>query len=119
PSPETYGELDGILGVDPAYGMQVTWIEPEQKPRALNLGYQVIDCSSVIATHLNKIVREHLPDIFKHDDVEHLMQRLAVQAPKLAESLKAQLSHTLQHKVYRQDRKSTRLNSSHVKISYA
>ncbi len=102
PSPETYGELDGILGVDPAYGMQVTWIEPEQKPRALNLGYQVIDCSSVIATHLNKIVREHLPDIFKHDDVEQLMQRLAVQAPKLAESLKAQLSHTLQHKVYRQ-----------------
>lgn len=102
PSAETYGELDGVIGIDPAYGMQVVWIDPEHKPRALNLGYQVIDCSSVIATHLNKIVREHLPDIFKHDDVEHLMQRLATQAPKLAESLKTQLNHTLQHKVYRQ-----------------
>ncbi|MCY1279264.1 Flagellar biosynthesis protein FlhA [compost metagenome] len=102
PSPELYGEIDGILGVDPAYRMQVVWILPADKPRALNLGYQVIDCASVIATHLNKVVREHLPDIFKHDDVDHLLQRLAVQAPKLAEHLKAQLSFSQQHRVYRQ-----------------
>ncbi|CAD5110200.1 flagellar biosynthesis protein FlhA [Zestomonas carbonaria] len=102
PSPELYGEIDGILGVDPAYRMQVVWIQPADKARALNLGYQVIDCASVIATHLNKVVREHLPDIFKHDDVDHLMQRLAVQAPKLADHLKGQLSYSQQHRVYRQ-----------------
>ncbi|MCF7200593.1 flagellar biosynthesis protein FlhA [Pseudomonas oligotrophica] len=102
PSPELYGEIDGILGTDPAYRMQVVWIQPGDKSRALNLGYQVIDCASVIATHLNKVVREHLPDLFKHDDVEHLMQRLALQAPRLAESLKGALSHTQQLRVYRQ-----------------
>jgi len=102
PSPEVYGELDGILDTDPAYQMQVVWIEPEDKPKALNLGYQVIDCASVIATHLNKVIREHLPELFQHDDVEQLMQRLALQAPKLAENLKAQLSYSLQHRVYRQ-----------------
>ncbi|WP_152219188.1 flagellar biosynthesis protein FlhA [Pseudomonas sp. SCB32] len=102
PSPELYGEIDGILGVDPAYRMQVVWILPADKSRALNLGYQVIDCASVVATHLNKVVREHLPDIFKHDDVEHLMQRLTLQAPKLAESLKAQLTYSQQHRVFRQ-----------------
>ncbi|SEM63439.1 flagellar biosynthesis protein FlhA [Pseudomonas sp. ok272] len=102
PSPELYGEIDGILGTDPAYRMPVVWIVPGDKSRALNLGYQVIDCASVLATHLNKVVRNNLPDIFKHDDVEHLMQRLALQAPKLAESLKAQLSFTQQHRVYRQ-----------------
>src|SRR5690606_20110487 len=101
-SPDLHGEIDGILGVDPAYRMQVVWIQPEDKARALNLGYQVIDCASVIATHLNKVIREHLPDVFKHDDVDHLMQRLQVQAPKLAESLKNQLSYTQQHRVYRQ-----------------
>ena len=102
PSPELYGEIDGILGTDPAYRMQVVWIQPGDKSRALNLGYQVIDCASVIATHLNKVIREHLPDLFKHDDVEHLMQRLTVQAPKLAESLKSALSYTQQMRVYRQ-----------------
>ncbi|HEY0891968.1 MAG TPA: FHIPEP family type III secretion protein, partial [Cellvibrio sp.] len=61
PSPELYGEIDGILGTDPAYRMPVVWILPGEKSRALNLGYQVIDCASVIATHVNKVVRAHLP----------------------------------------------------------
>ena len=102
PSPELYGEVDGILGTDPAYRMPVVWILPSEKSRALNLGYQVIDCASVIATHLNKVIRAHLPDIFKHDDVDHLLQRLTHQAPKLADALKNQLSLTQQHRVYRQ-----------------
>ena len=102
PSPQTYGEIDGILGNDPAYRMQVVWIEPANKSKALNLGYQVIDCASVVATHMNKIIREHLAEIFKHDDVDQLMQRLTVQSPKLAENLKGALSYTQQHRVYRQ-----------------
>jgi flagellar biosynthesis protein FlhA len=102
PSPELYGEVDGILGTDPAYRMPVVWILPSEKPRALNLGYQVIDCASVIATHVNKVIRAQLPDIFKHDDVDHLLQRLTQLAPKLADALKNQLSLTQQHRVYRQ-----------------
>lgn len=91
PSPELYGEIDGILATDPAYRMQVVWIEPTNKSRALNLGYQVIDCASVIATHLNKVIRQNLPDLLRLDDVELLLQRLALEAPKLAETLRAQL----------------------------
>jgi flagellar biosynthesis protein FlhA len=102
PSPELYGEVDGILGIDPAYRMPVVWIVPTDKARALNLGYQVIDCSSVVATHLNKVIRANLPDILKHEDVDQLMQRLALQSPKLAETLKGQLSLTQQHRIYRQ-----------------
>ncbi|MHC8306812.1 flagellar biosynthesis protein FlhA [Pseudomonas sp. PB3P13] len=102
PSADLYGEVDGILGIDPAYRMPVVWILPTDKSRALNLGYQVIDCAGVIATHLNKVIRDNLADIFKHDDVDSLMKRLIEQAPKLAESLKAQLTYTQQHRVYRQ-----------------
>ena len=102
PSADLYGEVDGILGVDPAYRMPVVWILPADKSRALNLGYQVVDCAGVIATHLNKIIRDNLADLFNHDDVDRLMQRLAEQAPKLAESLKSQLTYTQQHRVYRQ-----------------
>lgn len=102
PSADLYGEVDGILGVDPAYRMPVVWILPADKSRALNLGYQVVDCAGVIATHLNKIIRDNLADLFQHDDVDSLMQRLTEQAPKLAESLKSQLTYTQQHRVYRQ-----------------
>ncbi|GGY04532.1 flagellar biosynthesis protein FlhA [Paludibacterium paludis] len=101
PSPEVYGGLDGILGTDPAYGMPVTWILPEDKAHALSLGYQVVDCASVLATHINKVIRDYLPELFRHDDVLALNQRLAALAPKLAENLETALNPAQQLKVYR------------------
>ncbi|EJE7995160.1 flagellar biosynthesis protein FlhA [Escherichia coli] len=101
PSSETYGEIDGVLGNDPAYGMPVTWIQPAQKAKALNLGYQVIDSASVIATHVNKIVRSYIPDLFNYDDITQLHNRLASMAPRLAEDLSAVLNYSQLLKVYR------------------
>jgi flagellar biosynthesis protein FlhA len=101
PTPEQYGEIDGVLDTDPAYGMAVTWILPEQKAKALNLGYQVVDCASVVATHVNKVVRENLPELFNYDDITQLHQRLANVAPKLSEDVNAAVNFSLQLKVYR------------------
>ncbi|WP_312742666.1 flagellar biosynthesis protein FlhA [Cedecea neteri] len=102
PGSELYGEIDGVLDIDPAYGMAIVWIDPDQKARALNLGYQVVDCASVVATHVNKVARQHLPDLFNYDDITHLHARLALQAPKLAEDLNTALNFSQLLKVYRQ-----------------
>ncbi len=101
PTAEQYGEIDGILDTDPAYGLAVTWITPEMKPSALNLGYQVVDCASVIATHIHKISREHLTDLFNYEDISLLNQRLAGIAPKLADDLNTAMNYSQQLKVYR------------------
>ena len=101
PSSETYGEIDGILGNDPAYGMPVTWIQASQKAKALNMGYQVIDSASVIATHVNKVVRSYIPDLFNYDDITQLHNRLSSMAPRLAEDLSAALNYSQLLKVYR------------------
>lgn len=102
PGAELYGEIDGVLDTDPAYGMAIVWIDPEQKANALNLGYQVVDCASVVATHVNKVAREHLPELFNYDDITHLHARLAQQAPKLAEDLSNALNFSLLLRIYRQ-----------------
>ncbi|WEM42975.1 flagellar biosynthesis protein FlhA [Photobacterium sp. DA100] len=99
---EVYGQLDGVLGKDPAYNLDAVWIEPANKPQALNQGYSVVDGATVIATHLSKIVKEHLAELFCHDDVEHLMERLGSTAPKLMEALTNQLNHQQQMRVFRQ-----------------
>jgi flagellar biosynthesis protein FlhA len=101
PSPNLYGQIDGIPGVEPAYGMPVVWIEPGDKAQALGLGYQVIETPSAIATHLSKLIREYLPELFRHDDVAALMERLGALAPKLASSLDKSLSHTQLLRVFR------------------
>jgi flagellar biosynthesis protein FlhA len=101
PSPNVYGELDGIPGIEPAYGMAVTWIDPAQKAHALGLGYQVVEVPSAIATHCSKVVREYLHELFRHEDVPALMERLTALSPKLAASLDKALTHTQLLRVFR------------------
>jgi flagellar biosynthesis protein FlhA len=101
PSPNVYGELDGIPGIEPAYGMAVTWIDPAHKAHALGLGYQVVEVPSAIATHCSKVVREYLHELFRHEDVPALMERLAALSPKLAGALDKALTHTQLLRVFR------------------
>jgi len=101
PSPNVYGQIDGIPGVEPAYGMPVTWIEPKDKAHALGLGYQVVEAPSAIATHVSKLIREYLPELFRHEDVAALMERLTALSPKLAGSLDKALTHTQLLRVFR------------------
>ncbi|AKJ30378.1 flagellar biosynthesis protein FlhA [Caldimonas brevitalea] len=101
PSPQVWGQLDGIPGIEPAYGMPVTWIDPQDKAHALGLGYQVVEAPSVIATHLSKLVRDHLPELLRHEDVPALLERLAAQAPKLSAALEKVLTHSQLLKVFR------------------
>lgn len=99
---ETYGEIDGIIGSDPAYQLPAVWIEATDKAKALNMGYQVVDDATVIGTHISKVMKTHLSELFTLDDVEEMNQRLAIQAPKLAEALSTTLTHSQQLKVFRQ-----------------
>ncbi|MGW8392907.1 flagellar biosynthesis protein FlhA [Pseudoduganella sp. HUAS MS19] len=101
PSPNVYGQIDGIPGVEPAYGMPVTWIEAKDKAHALGLGYQVVEAPSAIATHVSKLIREYLPELFRHEDVAALMERLTALSPKLAGSLDKALTHTQLLRVFR------------------
>ncbi|MGF6275550.1 flagellar biosynthesis protein FlhA [Massilia sp. UYP11] len=101
PSPSVYGELDGIPGIEPAYGMAITWIEPGQKAHALGLGYQVVEVPSAIATHVSKVVREYLHELFRHEDVPAILERLTALSPKLAAALEKSLTHTQLLRVFR------------------
>ena len=101
PSPDVYGDVDGTPEVDPAYGMLVTWIKPEDKPHALGLGYQVVESAAVISTHVAKALRDHLPELFRHDDVAALLQRLEAIAPKLSDALDKAMTQNQMRKVLR------------------
>ena len=101
PSPQVYGDVDGIPGVDPAYGLPVVWITPEDKAHALGMGYQVVDRPSVIATHLAKLIQDNMPELLRHEDVSALMERLAAQAPKLVAALEKALTHSQMLKIFR------------------
>jgi len=100
-SPNVYGELDGIPGIEPAFGMAVTWIEADQKAHALGQGYQVVEVASAIATHTSKVARDYMAELFRHEDVPAMLERLTALSPKLAGALDKALTHTQLLRVFR------------------
>ncbi len=84
---QVFGDLDGIKGKDPAFGLDAVWIDPSQREHAQAQGYTVVDVDTVIATHLSKILQTHAHDLLGREEVQQLLDNLAKVAPKLVEGL--------------------------------
>ncbi|GAB3738139.1 flagellar biosynthesis protein FlhA [Silanimonas algicola] len=84
---QVFGEIQGIAGRDPAFGLDSVWIQPAQRAQAESLGYTVVDPATVIATHLSHLVREHAAELLGHEEAQALLDTLKKAAPKLVEDL--------------------------------
>ena len=84
---KVYGELEGIPTKEPAFGLDAVWIDPGQRDYARTLGYTVVDPSTAIATHLNKVLRDNAAELLSHDETQQLLNKLAEKSPKLVEDL--------------------------------
>src|SRR5690606_38937248 len=71
---QVFGEIKGIPGKDPAFGLDAVWIDPGQKDQAQSLGYTVVDVSTVVATHLNQILFKHSHELLGHEEVQQLLK---------------------------------------------
>ncbi len=79
------GELEGLAGREPAFGLAAKWIDPELKQRAETMNYTVVDATSVVATHVTELVKEHADELLSREEVNHLIEQLRETAPKLVE----------------------------------
>ena len=84
---QVYGKVEGIPTREPAFGLEAVWIDPSQRDYARTLGYTVVDPSTAIATHLNKVLRENAAECMSHDEAQQLLDKLAKRHPKLVEDL--------------------------------
>tara|TARA_R110000787_G_scaffold73381_3_gene163390 strand:+ start:7 stop:2115 length:2109 start_codon:yes stop_codon:yes gene_type:complete len=84
---QVFGALRGVETSDPAFGLKAVWIEPNQRDEAQAMGYTVVDCSTVIATHLSELLKQHAHNLLGHDEVQQLLNQLAKSSPKLVENL--------------------------------
>jgi flagellar biosynthesis protein FlhA len=80
-------QIVGVRTKDPAFGLDAYWIEPAAKEHAQALGFTVVDASTVVATHLSELLKRHAYQLLGHEEVQHLLDRLAKSAPKLVENL--------------------------------
>ena len=84
---KVYGTLEGLPTREPAFGLDAVWIDPAQRDYARTLGYTVVDPSTAIATHMNKVLRDNGAELLSHDETQKLLDKLATRSPKLVEEL--------------------------------
>ncbi|WP_461520246.1 flagellar biosynthesis protein FlhA [Porticoccus sp.] len=86
-SGQVYGELEGVATKDPTFGLDAVWIDPSRRDDAQAMGYTVVDCSTVIATHLSQLIKNNAHELLGQDSVQQLLDKLAQSSPKLVENL--------------------------------
>jgi flagellar biosynthesis protein FlhA len=81
------GPLEGVKTVDPAFGITALWIPSERAELARSGGYTVVDPISVLGTHLSELIRRHAYELFSRQDTKKLLDRVAIDNPKVVEDL--------------------------------
>jgi flagellar biosynthesis protein FlhA len=79
--------LAGTPTKEPAFGVAAVWIPAALQNSALATGYAVVDQTSVLATHLAEVVKQHAYELLSRQEVKRLLDRLAESHPKLVEEL--------------------------------
>ena len=50
-------KIDGVETTEPVFGLRAVWISEDQKEDAQYNGYTVVDCSTIVATHLTELLK--------------------------------------------------------------
>ena len=79
--------IKGITTTEPAFGLPAIWISSDKKDRAQIAGYTVVDCTTVMATHISEIIKQHSHELIGRQEVQGLLDNLAKTYPKLVEEL--------------------------------
>jgi flagellar biosynthesis protein FlhA len=79
--------IQGISTTEPAFGLPAIWITEDKKDRAQIAGYTVVDCTTVMATHISEIIKQHGHELIGRQEVQGLLDNLAKSYPKLVEEL--------------------------------
>ncbi|MBU1567397.1 MAG: flagellar biosynthesis protein FlhA [Proteobacteria bacterium] len=79
--------IKGISTMEPAFGLPAIWISSDKKDRAQIAGYTVVDCTTVMATHISEIIKQHSHELIGRQEVQGLLDNLSKTYPKLVEDL--------------------------------
>lgn len=83
----TTGTLDGMRTSEPVFGLPSVWIKGGERERAQQLGYTVVDNTTIIATHISEIIKKHSHELVGRQELQQLLDNLSSTFPKVVEDL--------------------------------
>ena len=79
--------LPGTPTRDPAFGLPAVWIDTRQRESAQVLGYTVVDCATVVATHVNHLLLTNAGQLLGRAETQALVEHFGRLHPKLIDDL--------------------------------
>jgi len=79
--------LIGTATTDPAFGLPAVWIEERQREAAQMSGFTVVDCATVVATHLSHLMQLQAARLLGRVETQQLVDHVTRLAPKLIEDV--------------------------------
>ena len=80
-------QLPGAKTVDPAFGLPAVWIDERHKEQAQMHGFTVVDCGTVVATHLSHLMQVNAAKLLGRTETQALVEHVTKLAPKLIEDV--------------------------------
>ena len=81
------GKIQGVETTEPAFGLPAVWIPAARKEQAEMMNYTVVDCSSVLATHLTEVIKTHAHELLTRQDLNSLLDNLKEKTPAIVEEV--------------------------------
>jgi flagellar biosynthesis protein FlhA len=80
-------QLPGTKTTDPAFGLPAVWIEERYREMAQMAGFTVVDCATVVATHLSHLMQVNAARLLGRVETQQLVEHVTKLAPKLIEDV--------------------------------
>ena len=80
-------QLPGAKTTDPAFGLPAVWIEERHREMAQMAGFTVVDCATVVATHLSHLMQVNAARLLGRVETQQLVEHVTRLAPKLIEDV--------------------------------
>ncbi|NTW15967.1 MAG: flagellar biosynthesis protein FlhA [Syntrophaceae bacterium] len=87
-TPEEKGVMiKGMQTKEPAFGLPALWVNEKEKENIQAKGVIVVDCATIVTTHLTEIIKSHADELMGREEVRALLDNLAASHPKVVEEL--------------------------------
>lgn len=84
----TTGPIEGAAEIrEPTYNLPAFWITPDRKAEAESLGYDVVDPSTVIATHLSGMIQQNSQDIMGRQQIKSIIDTVREENPVVVDEV--------------------------------
>ena len=91
-SGEVKEKIAGDEFTEPVFGLKAIWIGPEERDSAESRGYTVVDCPTIVATHLTEIIKGHADEILGRQEVQSLIDNVKDDYPAVVSEVNEKLS---------------------------